>query len=150
MKKRIFLGITTLVFGLLLVGCGNKKGDDLPEVINGKNNETKEESNDESTIKLYSTANQLVYNVSDVYYIVVNFDNSGNANGFKWVYNYGSEATASSMVAAIRANMDNETDIKNVTQNGKYITVNYNESAYEGLTYESTKAAFSMYEQVEE
>ena len=151
MKKKIFLGIFTIMMCFLLVGCGSKTNNDLKKVIEDENKEVENTDNtEESSIKLYSTDNQLVYNVSNVYFIVIDFDSAGNANGFKWIYDYQDAATAASMVAIIKANMEEDTDIKSVTQDGKYIVVTYNESTYEGLTYESTKAAFSMYDQVEE
>jgi hypothetical protein len=54
------------------------------------------------------------------------------------------------MVSAIKANLDEEDDVKSVEQDGKYIVVEYEEPAYEGLNYETTKAAFSMYKEVDE
>ncbi len=150
MSKKIMLGIVSIMMCFLIAGCGNKATNDLKNVVEKENKETNEESSEEPSIKLYSTDNKLVYNMSDLYFIVIDFDNSGNATGFKWIYDYGDTATAASMVAAIRANMEEATDIKSVSQDGKYIIVDYNESAYEGLTYETTKTAFSMYEQIEE
>jgi hypothetical protein len=150
MSKKILLGLLLLASCFLVVGCGNKATNDLKNVVEKENKETNEESSEEPSIKLYSTDNKLVYNMSDIYFIVIDFDNSGNATGFKWIYDYGDITTAASMVAAIRANMEEATDIKSVSQDGKYIVVDYNESAYEGLTYETTKTAFSMYEQIEE
>lgn len=149
MKKQIFLGIFTIMMCLLLVGCGSKTNNDLQKVIEDENKEVENTDNtEEPSIKLYSTDNQLVYNVSNVYFIVIDFDNAGNANGFKWIYDYQDAATAATMVAIIKANMEDDSDIKSVTQDGKYIVVDYNESTYADLTYENTKAAFSMYEQV--
>lgn len=149
MSKKIVLGIVSIMMCLLLVGCGNTNKD-LKNVIEKEDNTKVEENGSESSLKLYSTKNKLVYNMSDLYFIVIDFDNSGNATGFKWIYDYGDITTAASMVAIIRANMEEATDIKSVSQDGKYIVVDYNKSAYESLTYETTKAAFSMYQEVEE
>jgi len=149
MRKKMFLMLFSVLICLLLVGCGNTNKD-LKNVIEKEDNTKVEENSDEPSLKLYSTKNKLVYNMSDLYFIVIDFDNSGNATGFKWIYDYGDATTAASMVAIIKANMEEATDIKSVSQDGKYIVVDYNKSAYESLTYETTKAAFSMYQEVEE
>jgi len=149
MRKKMFLMLFSVLICLLLVGCGNTNKD-LKNAIEKEDNTKVEENGDEPSLKLYSTKNKLVYNMSDLYFIVIDFDNSGNATGFKWIYDYGDATTAASMVAIIRANMEEATDIKSVSQDGKYIVVDYNKSAYESLTYETTKAAFSMYQEVEE
>jgi hypothetical protein len=146
MKKLLF-GLLSIAMCFALTGCGNNASDDNKKAIEqGESGD----DNENSDIKLYSSDNRLVFNANDMYFIVVDFDADGNATALKWIYNYQDSLTAKTMVSAIKANLDEEDDVKSVEQDGKYIVVEYEEPAYEGLNYETTKAAFSMYKEVDE
>ncbi|MDD3187459.1 MAG: hypothetical protein PHD02_03180 [Bacilli bacterium] len=100
----------------LLVGCGNSTSDETQEAVDQGNSD----NSDKSEIKLYSTEDRLVYNAGGVYYIVIDFDDEDNADGLKWIYNYSDSATAAAMVAGIKTNLDEESDVVSVTQDIEY------------------------------
>lgn len=147
MKKSLVLFF--LLMSFVLVGCGSKTSKDTNEIINNSNNDKETDTNNDD-IKLYSSSDRLVFNANNLYYIVVDFGSDNKATGLKWIYNYQDEKTAALMVAMIKTNLEDEDDVKSVTQDGKYIVVEYEKSAYEDMERATTEAAFSMYEKVNE
>ncbi len=143
MKKKI-LGLVVLFCCFILVGCSNTSND-TKEIIDQGNTEEKDETSD---IELYSSDNRLVFNANNLYYIVVDFGADGYATSLKWIYDYNDSATAKTMVAIIRASLDEDSDVKSVSQDGKYIVVDYDKPAYEDMKRSTTEAAFSMYQKV--
>lgn len=147
MKK--YFVLLFLLMSFVLVGCGSKTSKDTNEIINNSNNDKETDTNNDD-IKLYSSSDRLVFNANDLYYIVVDFGTDNKATGLKWIYNYQDSKTAAIMVATIRASLEETDDVKSVTQDGKYIVVEYEKSAYEDMERTTTEAAFSMYEKVNE
>ncbi len=141
--KKILLSLLIFVLCFVLVGCSGTSKE-TEEIINQGN-----ENNEESDIKLYSSEDRLVYNAEDVYYIVVNFGEDDKATSLKWIYDYGDATTAKTMVTIIEASLESDSEVKSVTQDGKYIVVDYEESAYEDMDRTTTAAAFGMYQEVQ-
>lgn len=142
MKKSIIF-IFLLLLSFILVGC-NKTSKETEEVINQENT-YEDESSD---IKLYSSDDRLVYNADDIYYIVIDFKEDNYASSFKWIYDYGDVTTAKTMETIIKANFEDDSEVKSVSQDGKYIVVDYNESAYENMDRTTIETVFNMYEEV--
>lgn len=146
--KKILIGLFAIVMCFVITGCGpeNLFEGDIGDIINGNDGSETDGSDD---IKLYSDSNKLVYNYYDTYTIVY-YRSGDTITGLEYYYNYQDSATAAYAVATMKANLEGDTTVESVKQNGKYIIVKYNSSVYEGYTAAMVEEAYSYLEQVEE
>lgn len=126
----------------IIVGCGCEK--DKKQKDDDSNKKTEDVVLIENTIKdLYSDEDKLVYNNNDVYKIVIFYEGE-NVTLLQHYYEYSDEESAKEDYKEKFDLLKDNSQIKNITINGKYIIYTMNESEYEGKKLEDFKTSYSF------
>lgn len=145
MKKKLLVGLFTIIICFALMGCGKQ------EVLNN-GGETKVENepqnnNSEEILNLYSDDNKIVFNYTDVYYIIY-YHEGEKITGLEYVYQYDNAETAKIAKTMLDSTYEEEDNVKDVVIKGKYIIITFTEEAYKDETLESVKTTYSYLEQI--
>lgn len=145
MKKKLLVGLFTIIICFALVGCGKE------EVLNNEGGTTGENelqnNNSEENINLYSDDNKIVFNYMDVYYITY-YHEGEQITGLEYVYKYDNSETAKIAKTMLDSTYAEDSNVKDLVVKGKYIIITFNEEAYKDETLEDVKTTYSYLEQI--
>ena len=155
MKKLLKSLLGVFCVCVLLVGlteCGNAENEEENNDINNQG-EPNAESDPEDVVdevKLYSDDTKIVYNYSNIYYIVYYHDGT-NITGLEFVYNYPDRETAAIALTTLKTTYEDSANenVESITQEGKQITIKFNEEEYKDDTLEEIKSTYSFLEEVQ-
>lgn len=149
MKKivTILALIAILTVGIvLLTGCGAEPTQG--EIIGNANGESS--NNSDTGFKLYSTDNRAVFNFQDVYYMVFDFEGEKVLKEY-YYYQFKDEATAKETYVYMKATLEQEEDnVKDVKQEGRYIILEFTEEEFKDLTKTEVMETYQYLKQVNE
>lgn len=149
--KTLLLVVVAIIMCLSLTGCGFIKNsaeieEAAKEFSNVIENSNENKTNDSDDLKLYSDNNKIVFESGQGKMV---FTYSGNKiTGYSLYMEYENATLANVAANVLKANNDSE--IKNISTQGKYVVIEYNESEYEDLTVEDVKTAYSYLKEVKD
>jgi uncharacterized protein YxeA len=149
--KNTLLIILCCVLLIGITGCGNNNDDNSNNNSNtnnnSNNNNNNNSNNSEEDLTLYSDDTKIVFDFNNAYKMVFYYKGN-NITGLEYYFDYGTAEIAKASVAAIKANMESDSEVKSVNQNGRYVQVTFKSSAYEDLTVEQVRTIYSYLKEV--
>lgn len=154
MKK--FLAILlALVMVLSLVACGDKKDDvddnnDTPIVDDvddsskeQQDNEDKDDADfDDVDVNVKDSGKKVEWQIGNITYIYTH--DGQKVTGYEARVDMGDVDSAKAVITAYKLNAEEDDTIDDVSRDGQYIVIKYNEKGFEYTSYEDLKSASDM------
>lgn len=148
MKK--FLSVFMVCFlSFLLVGCGCDKDKNKDKDKNNGKDSSVEERISKTVKSLYTDDEKLVYDNGGVYKIVYYYSGT-KITGYEHYYEYKDDKAAEDQYKKDKENYKNDTSMKAITRNGKYVVYTFVASQYEGKTVDEIQNTYSFLKPVYE
>lgn len=137
MKRKIFILLVLIIFCLTITGCGNKSNSNTTTA-------TKSTTVSDTWDFDYRTDdNKIVFNFSDVYYMVFYFDGQ-TVTDMWYVYDFKDIKTANTYIAIFQNQYkDDNNGIKRAYRRGTSVVIEFNGDQYKDLTRKQIEATFS-------
>ena len=140
--------IAIMALALLLTGCGDNNANENIQENNNSNNVVENKTTTEDKIELYSDDHKIVFKQVAGSYLVFYYEGN-QITGYELYLNYEDSTTASVAYSVLKQDHSAYSNVKNVTQKGQYVIIEYDEAEYSAYSLEDVKRTYAALEQIQ-
>ena len=162
--KKFLAMLLALVMVLSLAACGNKTDavddrNDTPAVVDNDNSSKEQQDNEDKDdiedkddadsednvdidVNVKDNGNKIEWQIGNITYIYTH--DGEKVTGYEARMDMGDVDSAKAVIAAYKLNAEEDDTIDDISRDGQYIVIKYNESGFEYTSYEDLKSASDM------